>query len=173
MWAIKNELKKTLNTLKKNKVDFNRMLMEIQENATLRAIEKATDMTPPTEDMDNGTGTITGRLKSAWSQDSIKKAYKKNKLWVTELKNSVEYASYVNDGHRMDKHFVPGLIINPFSGKIEKAPDGMNTGIMVGTKTKYVNGIFMKEAAIKEYEQAVKRQIDKLLKDVENGKFGV
>ena len=48
----------------------------------------------------------------------------------TELNNNMQYASYVNDGHRVDKHFVPGLIIN--GNLLERSPDGSG-GLIVGT----------------------------------------
>lgn len=163
-WKITNKVKQYAKTMKARGTDITAQLKEVQENATLLAIEKATELTPPTDDSNNGTGTITGNLKSAWARDSIEVCKKKGNRYITELNNKVEYASFVNDGHRMSKHFVPGLIINPHSGLLEKAPDGMGGGIMVGTKTTYVPGIFMKEAALKTYEESVESQIDELLK---------
>ena len=73
----------------------------------------------------------------------------------TELNNNMQYASYVNDGHRVDKHFVPGLIIN--GNLLERSPDGSG-GIMVGTKTSYVQGKYMKEAGIGRYLTSCDRQ---------------
>lgn len=163
-WKMTNKVKQYVKTMKARGLDVTSQLKEVQENATLLAIEKATELTPPTEDSNNGTGTITGNLKSAWARDSVKVCKKKGDRYITELNNKVEYASFVNDGHRMSKHFVPGLIINPHSGLLEKAPDGMGGGIMVGTKTSYVPGIFMKEAALKTYQESVESQIDELLK---------
>ena len=166
MWKMNNAVSQYVNEMKKRNKDFQSQLKEIQENATLIAIEKATEMTPPIEDVIRGTGTITGTLKSSWAKDSIKECKIKGHRYITELKNSVEYASFVNDGHRLDKHFVPGLIINPYSGLLEKAPEGMKGGIMVGTKTHYIQGIFMKQAALRAYEKSVIAQIDKLMKEL-------
>ena len=61
----------------------------------------------------------------------------------TELNNHMQYASYVNDGHRVDKHFVPGLIKN--GSLLERSPDGSG-GLMVGTKTTYVKEIHEAES---------------------------
>ena len=46
----------------------------------------------------------------------------------------------------MDRHFVPGLYVNPESGLLEYDPYA-NVGIVVGTKTAYVEGKFMVDDA--------------------------
>lgn len=71
---------------------------------------------------------------------------------MSELNNDKQYASFVNDGHRMDRHFVPGLVINPGSGLLEFNPDGTG-GIVVGTRTAYVPGLFMVDKAVEEYRR--------------------
>ena len=69
----------------------------------------------------------------------------------------------MNDGHRMDKHFVPGLVIN--GNLLEQDPDGEG-GIMVGTKTSYVEGKYMKEKAIGRYRSVVRTELEKRVKEV-------
>ena len=76
----------------------------------------------------------------------------------------MEYASYVNDGHRMDRHFVPGLYVNPHSGLLEYDP-AANTGIVVGTRTAYVKGEFMADKGIKEYRKTVRAILDKKISE--------
>lgn len=73
-----------------------------------------------------------------------------------------DWTCYVNDGHRVDKHFVPGLIIN--GNLLERSPDGSG-GLVVGTKTSYVKGKYMKEAAIKKYRSVVRTELDKRVKE--------
>lgn len=88
--------------------------------------------------------------------------------YVTELNNDMEYASYVNDGHRMDKHFVPGLYLNETSGLLEYDPGKRGeAGMMVGTKTKYVEGLHMTDAATEAYKQTVKTEADALCRRIE------
>ena len=82
---------------------------------------------------------------------------------MTVLANNMQYSSYVNDGHRVDEHFVPGLIIN--GNMLEEGPDGKG-GIMVGTKTTYVKGKYMKEKAIKRYRKVVKTELNKRTREV-------
>ena len=136
-------------------------LNDIAKTATERAVEKAAELTPPTQDDLRGTNTRTGEMKQHWATDSDTNPQKRGKDLVTRLANDKEYASYVNDGHRMDRHFVPGLYINPYSGMLEYAP-GADVGIVVGTKTAYVPGLFMVDEAKKVYQETVQTESAKL-----------
>lgn len=136
-------------------------LSAIAKGATLRAVEKATELTPPTLDDLSGTNTRSGEMKQHWASDSKVIPVRRGDTYVTELNNDKDYASYVNDGHRMDRHFVPGLVINQESGLLEYNPDGKG-GIVVGTKTQYVEGLFMEEAAHEEYHRVVRVEADRL-----------
>lgn len=167
---MKNVWKDLIKKVRKSKEELPDVLSEISEIATIMAIKTAVEKTPPTsEDSLRGTGTITGNLKSAWARDSITSSKKANERYVTILANNEPYASFVNDGHIMDKHFVPGLIINPYSGLLEKAPPGMEGGIMVGTKTKYVVGKYMKENALITYYKELDRQANKAMRVLDFG----
>ena len=136
-------------------------LNDIAKTATERAVEKAAELTPPTQNDLRGTNTRTGEMKQHWATDSDTNPQKRGKDLVTRLANDKEYASYVNDGHRMDRHFVPGLYINPYSGMLEDAP-GADVGIVVGTKTAYVPGLFMVDEAKKVYDETVQTESAKL-----------
>ena len=129
----------------------------------MRAVEKAAELTPPTKNDLSGTNTRTGEMKQRWATDSITKPQRKGNSYETRLANNMKYASYVNDGHRMDRHFVPGLVINENSGMLERNPDGKG-GIVVGTKTSYVEGLFMTEKAIERWKRAIGYEADKLIK---------
>ena len=168
---VKNNFSILLDACKKDKKQLNYNIKKIQEAATIEAIQTAVEKTPPTEgDGIRGTGTITGNLKSAWARDSIVESKKRGNKYITVLCNKEYYASFVNDGHRMDKHFVPGLIINPYSGLLEKMPAGMEGGIMVGTKTKYVVGKYMKENAVAKYYNSLNEQAGNMLENLELNK---
>jgi hypothetical protein len=136
------------------------MLADVARNATLRAVEAAQDKTPPTADSLCGTNTRTGELKQHWATDSRTEPERQGGEIVTELNNNKEYASYVNDGHRMDKHFVPHLTVEPYSGllQIDMSKPG---GMMVGTKTTYVEGLHMSDAGIEAYKRTVKIETEK------------
>ena len=74
----------------------------------------------------------------------------------------MQYASYVNDGHRMDRHFVPGLTVD---GGLLQRNDAADGGLIVGTKTTYVPGLYMKEAGIGRYKTVVRTELDKRVRE--------
>ena len=158
-------LKTRAEALKKHLSSLDAELSSIAQGATIRAIEKAAELTPPTKDDLSGTNTRTGAMKQHWATDSVIKPQKVGNDFVTQLANNMEYASYVNDGHRMDRHFVPGLVINPYSGLLEYNPDGKG-GIVVGTKTAYVKGLFMVDEAQEEYKRVTEIELSKLAERV-------
>ena len=157
-----SQCKKYLKQLEKAGADVQRIVNETAEAATLAAIEKAVDYTPPNHAKIAGTNMRTGHMAEAWVKDSIVTP----SFGKTELRNNQQYASYVNDGHRMDRHFVPGLIKN--GRLLERAAEGDDGGIMVGTKTTYVKGLYIKEKAIRKYRKVarenLKREVENLLK---------
>lgn len=163
--AFGDSIQNRINLLHKKGADVPEILKRVQETATLRAIETAAEKTPPTLDDLKGINTRTGQLQEHWEIDSQSVPQVSENEYKTALANNVDYASYVNNGHRMSKHFVPGLIINPSSGLLEKSPDGKG-GIMVGTKTNFVQGKFMREAALETYEEVLKSELTKELKEL-------
>lgn len=162
-------LQQRIQQLKKAQADLPKILEEVAENATMRAIEAAQAATPPKEGTGRGpyigANMITGELKAHWASDSVAKPKLNGTAYETFLANNVEYASYVNDGHRMDRHFVPGLYINPESGLLEYSP-GAKVGIVVGTKTRYVKGEFMTDKAREAYEETVLSELSKKIEEL-------
>lgn len=138
------------------------IMAEVAEGATIAAVERATELTPPNGSAVSGTGTRTGDMAQHWAADSTTIPVITSGGARTTLANDMQYASYVNDGHRMDKHFVPGLIIN--GGVLEKVPPEMG-GVMVGTKTPYVKGVYMKQAAVGRYRDVVKRELGRRIRE--------
>lgn len=154
--------RKRMEQLRKQGQNVPKIMAEVMEGATIAAVERATELTPPNGSTISGTGTRTGELAEAWTTDSIIKPTMTGGAVKTVLANNMQYSSYVNDGHRMDKHFVPGLVIN--GGVLEKVDPSLG-GIMVGTKTPYVQGKYMKQAAIGRYKNVVRRELDKRVKE--------
>ncbi|WP_024348031.1 HK97 gp10 family phage protein [Lacrimispora indolis] len=159
--------RKRLEQLRKQGQNVPKIMAEVMEGATIAAVERATELTPPNGSAISGTGTRTGDLAQAWELDSITKPTVIGGVVRTTLANNMQYASYVNDGHRMDQHFVPGLVVN--NGVLEWLPEGSpgddGGGIMVGTKTPYVQGKYMKQAGIGRYKNVVKKELDKRVKE--------
>lgn len=139
-----------------------KIMEEVAEGATIAAVERATELTPPNGAAIAGTGTRTGEMAEAWTVDSVTKPVMTAASARTTLANNMQYASYVNDGHRMDEHFVPGLIKN---GPLLEKVDPKMGGIMVGTQTKYIKGKYMKQAAIGRYRKVVRMELDKRIKE--------
>lgn len=150
------QVRKRLAKLRQMQADIPDVINRVARTATQEAVQTAHDNTPPFGGASlAGTNTRTGEMAQAWVTDSITEPING---W-TWLCNNKRYASYVNDGHRMDRHFVPTLIVN--GNGIEKAPEGdPDAGVMVGTITQYVKGLYMKEKAIGKYKDSVRTNLD-------------
>lgn len=161
-------LQKRLEELKKRVPVVQQMFYDIAQGATMRAVEEATEHTPPNGDeKDRGTGMITGELAQHWMDDSQVESTVTGGEYRTALANNVQYASYVNDGHRMDKHFVPGLMVDPYTGLLERVdPEIQGAGLMVGAKTAYVPGLYMLEKGVDKYKEIVESELDKKAQEV-------
>lgn len=158
-------LQQRIQQLKRIRADIPRILDEVARDATIRAVEATADATPPKAGRgQSGTNTLTGELKAHWPTDSETEPKRQGNEHVTALANNVEYASYVNDGHRMDKHYVPGLYINPGTGTLEYDPSA-DVGIVVGTKTPYVKGEFMVDKGIEAYRRTVLAELDRRIQE--------
>lgn len=151
-------LQKRLQELKKAHENLPDALYQIQKNAAQRAVEVATEATPPKAGRLAGPNMLTGELKQHWATDSQVEPDVSGNKRTSYLANNKEYASYVDQGHRMDKHFVPGLYIDE-NGQLARDLSA-KVGLVVGTKTKYVKGEFMVDKAKEAYEKAVLAQLD-------------
>lgn len=164
--ALGDGLRARLAELEKQFPDARGRIAAIAEGATARAIETAIDLTPPNTFEDGeqrGVNMISGEMAKHWATDSSVTPV--GATFVTALANDKEYASYVNDGHRVDKHFVPGLYIDEdglLSRDLER-----DVGLMVGTKTTYVEGLHITDKAIDAYDEVVREEFDKLTREVQ------
>lgn len=154
------QCRKRLEELRKAGQDIPKIIDEVAEVATIEAVRKARDNTPPNGNAPlAGTNMRTGAMAAAWEKDSITTPTHGK----TVLVNSQLYASYVNDGHRVDQHYVPGLY--PNGGLLERVDPNVG-GIVVGTQTSYVKGLFMKEKAIGKYRSTVYRMLSEKAREV-------
>lgn len=146
-------IQKRLDELKKAQADIPRIIDKVAEAATIAAVDKATEKTPP-----NGGAAIagvnarTGDLAQHWTLDSVTRPVNGK----TELANTMQYASYVDQGHRVDRHFTSHLAIE--GGMLVGKPAG-DGGLMVGVKTDYVPGRYMVDAAKKKYRSEVHKML--------------
>ena len=159
-------LQQRIQQLKKVQADLPNVLYQTAKAATMRAVEAAMDATPPKKGTNSlkGAHTRTGDLKQSWAKDSVMEPEIRGKQFATQLASSLEYASYVDQGHRMDKHFVPGLYVDE-NGQLNYDPSA-KTGLVVGTKTKYVKGEFMADKGKAAYEKACLTELDKKIQEL-------
>ena len=158
MAVFGDDIQRRLNELQKAADGIPVIIGRTAFNATRRAVQKAVESTPPNTGGLAGTNMRTGAMAQAWVTDS--QVIPVNGRTV--LANNQQYASYVDKGHRMDKHFVPGLIIN--GGLLERAAEGDDGGIMVGVRTTYVKGLYITDKAREEYQTAVREILDREVK---------
>lgn len=162
MSSFGSQLRKRLAELHAAGQNVPKIMMEVAEGATIEAVRVATENTPPNDGTIAGTNMRSGDLAQHWQTDSMTVPEYTGASVITALGNDMQYASYVNDGHRVDKHFVPGLIKN--GSLLEKSPDGSG-GLVVGTKTTYVSGKYMKQKAIGKYRSVVRSELDKRVRE--------
>lgn len=156
-------MRKRFSELHKAGQDVPKIMMEVAEGAAIEAVRVAVENTPPNGVAAiSGTNTRSGQMAQHWQTDSqTKPTYSRGSV-RTALANNMQYASYVNDGHRMDKHYVPGLIKN--GNLLERvSPDA--GGITVGGKTTYVKGLYMKEKAIGKYRSTVRKELGRRVRE--------
>lgn len=148
------ETRRYLKRLQKAGAKVREIIIEAAEVATVAAVETAAEHTPPNGGAPiRGVNTRTGEMSQSWATDSQTTPTVSGETITTMLCNNKQYASYVNDGHRMDKHFTTHVAIE--NGMLVGKPDGTG-GLMVGTKTSYIPGLYMKEKATGKYKTTVR-----------------
>ena len=160
-YSVKEYVKK----LKKLKADVALVCYDTAKQATTAAVEAAQAKTPPPPGSKRGVNTVSGDLRDAWDTDSVVEPIIAGNGFQTIQGNNQDYASYVDQGHRMDRHFVPGLYVDPESGLLNYDLSA-KVGLVVGTKTKYVPGAFMVDAAKEAYEKTCKQLLEKKIAEL-------
>jgi hypothetical protein len=98
-----------------------------------------------------------GDLRKQWT---LSKISKDGSYLVITLSNPLEYASFVEYGHRVKKQFVPGEWEN---NRFIYNPDA-DTGVIMGTKTSWVEGKFMASISLKEISDIIPKEWDNRFK---------
>lgn len=159
MSSFGSQMRKRFRELERAGQNVPVIIDQVAEGATIEAVNKAVDHTPPNGGAAiAGTNARSGDLAQHWVTDSQTTPVKGK----TILANNMQYASYVNDGHRVDKHFVPGL--HEVGGALAY-DSGYDGGIVVGTQTTYVPGLYMKEAGIGAYRTTARKELDKRVRE--------
>lgn len=123
-------------------------------------VSEAAGATPPLNGEDRGKNTVTGNLAAHWKYE-INEAPNETRV---SLINDLHYASYVDQGHRMDQHFVPWLYIDGMGSIARHIPEPGEAlfGLVVGTKTAYVEGYGMADKAKDRFVKALRAAHDNL-----------
>lgn len=162
--ALGDALEKRMAELVRRQAALPGRFAAIAEGATLRAVEAAAERTPPNDGGVRGVHTISGELAQHWATDSRTAPACQGNLYITALANDKQYASYLNDGHRMDRHFVPGLYVD--DGGLLSFDPARDVGLVVGTRTQYVPGRYMKEAGGEQYRETAGKELRNLAEEV-------
>ena len=163
MSGFGSAMRKRFAKLREAGEDVRRIMADVNREATEAAVTAATQATPPNGGAPiKGVNTRTGNLSRKWSKDSVIDPAWVGTGWETHLKNSAPYVTYVNDGHRMDRHFTVHVALE--GGQITGKPDG-DGGMMVGTKTTYIPGLYMKEKGIGKWKTVVRFELDKRVRE--------
>lgn len=155
-------MRKRLAELQKAGQNVPKIMMEVAEGATIEAVNTAANNTPPNGAKIAGTNTRSGDMAEHWQTDSQTVPTYIGGSVRTVLANDMQYASYVNDGHNVDEHFTSHVAIE--GGVLVGKPHG-DGGLVVGTKTTYVPGRYMKEKAIGKYRDVVRKELDKRVRE--------
>lgn len=148
------ETRRYMKRLQKAGVKVRELVIDAAKTGTMAAVETAAQHTPPNGGAPiRGVNTRTGEMAQSWATDSQTTPTVSGDTISTALCNNKQYASYVNDGHRMDKHFTTHVAVE--NGMLVGKPDGTG-GLMVGTKTSYIPGLYMKEKATGKYKTTVR-----------------
>lgn len=121
---------KFVKELKEVPEDFDLLAKNILNDTVAVAEVYAKDLTP----------SVSGVAKEKWHST---KAYKISNEHRARLYNNSKYIGYINDGHRMEPHFVPG----DWVGNDFEYDPNLKRGVIMGAKTTYVKGRFMLEKA--------------------------
>lgn len=136
-------------------------VMEAQRTATIAAVNKATERTAPNDGIPRGSNVVTGNMAQHWQKDSKVDPVDEGNRMTTELNCDAPYASYVNEGHWLYRHYVPGLYIDG-NGLISKA-NVPGVGLIVAKDgKKWVPGRYMETDAIEEYRYVLKQELAKV-----------
>ena len=148
------ETRRYMKRLQKAGVKVREIVIDAAKTGTMAAVETAAEHTPPNGGAPiRGVNTRTGEMSQSWATDSQTTPTVSGETITTMLCNNKQYASYVNDGHRMDKHFTTHVAIE--NGMLVGKPDGTG-GLMVGTKTSYIPGLYMTEKATGKYKTTMR-----------------
>lgn len=160
--ALRPEYKKALDDILKLKEGLSRMVYDSVLTAADEMVAKAKEVTPASDD--TGVNTQKGHLSDHWEHLTTRERDGVKSI----LCNPVEYASYVDEGHKMTPHFVPWLYIDDTGciSRHDPKDDEALFGLMVGTKTSQVEPENITKQATERFESVLEKEIERLSKEI-------
>lgn len=114
-----------------------------------------------------GFNVIRNSLQDSWKAEYTP-SHSKNRLGNITLTNSKPYAKFVQNGHRVKRHFVPWLYIDNTGTLSYETNHGQPMfGLIVGTKTPFVKGVDMIGPAEKAFNDTFETLTQKLFGKLE------
>lgn len=136
------ELEKSLTKIQKDVDDF---IVSLSKEVAARLLAKVIRRTPVGQ-YKKGSGKVGGTLRRGWTAGKKRADFvegiqvnKRGSIYEVVIKNSVEYASYVEFGHRTRNHkgWVPGRFMLTIS---EQELEGDLEGIIQNKLQKFMGG---------------------------------
>ena len=136
------ELEKSLTKIQKDVDDF---IVSLSKEVAARLLSKVIRRTPVGQ-YKKGSGKVGGTLRRGWTAGKKRVDFiegiqvnKRGGIYEVVIKNSVEYASYVEFGHRTKNHkgWVPGRFMLTIS---EQELEGDLEGIIQNKLQKFIGG---------------------------------
>lgn len=136
------ELEKSLTKIQKDVDDF---IVSLSKEVAARLLSKVIRRTPVGQ-YKKGSGKVGGTLRRGWTAGKKRADFiegiqvnKKGGIYEVVIKNSVEYASYVEFGHRTRNHkgWVPGRFMLTIS---EQELEGDLKRIIQNKLQKFIGG---------------------------------
>ena len=109
MSSFGSQMRKRLDELRRAGENVPKIMAEVAEGATIEAVRVAAEKTPPNDGTLAGTNMRSGQMAQHWATDSVTTPVVTGGSVRTELNNNMQYASYVNDGHRVEvaaQHYI-------------------------------------------------------------------
>ena len=128
-----NQFRKFAKDFGKIEQEYTKFIQRFLTDQALKVLRRTVMKTP----VDEGT------LRNAWQ---VSKVFRRGNDFYIIVYNLMEYASFVEDGHRQSKRWVPGK----WNGKRFSYIQGSDEGMML--KNKWIKGVHMARIAITEVE---------------------
>lgn len=162
---LSEQMKQISKAASKLSDELKESINEAINKASDAMLEEAKKNTPHIGDGKvRGKNMITNELYSSWR---VIKTTDNGFINGISLVNDKDYAQFIQYGHRVTRHFVPWLY---FDGDLisRSLSHGKKLfGIVVGTKTKHVDGIDMTGPAEKKFEEVFNKEAGEVLNNID------